>query len=94
MYYVQRAKPTEFEDLLLSYADMCYSVALALTRNPRQAQKLARQALTWVWRMRDSADGRPTIKQDLLRALREKFLLHYRQSPGPPRKAATPERMR
>ena len=90
MNRVQQAKQrAELEQVLLSYVDMCYSVAFALTRNPHRAQDLARYALTWVWRMRDNVDSRPTIKQKLLKALRERFLLHYRQSPCSLKKAAT-----
>ena len=82
MNRVQQAKQrAELEQVLLSYVDMCYSVAFALTRNPHRAQDLARYALTWVGRMRDNVDSSPTIKQELLKALRERFLLHYRQSP-------------
>jgi len=90
MNRVQQVKqPEEFDQVLLSYAEMCYSVAFALTRNPRRAQDLARYALTRVWRMRDNVDSRPTIKQELLKALRERFLLRYRQSPCSLKKAAT-----
>ena len=90
MNRVQQAKQrAELEQVLLSYVDMCYSVAFALTRNPHRAQDLARYALTWVGRMRDNVDSRPPIKQELLKELRERFLLHYRQSPCSLEEAAT-----
>lgn len=74
----QQAKHTDvFEQVLLSYAEMCYSVALALTRDSRQAQELATRALTWAWHRRDSADAARDIKKTLLKALREQFLQHY-----------------
>ena len=86
MNRVQETKQyVELEKVLLSYAEMCYSVAFALTHNPRHAHDLARYALTWVWRTRNTIDGGPTIKQDLLKVLRERFLLHYRHSPCNPR---------
>jgi DNA-directed RNA polymerase specialized sigma24 family protein len=75
----QVKQPEEFEQVLLSYAEMCYSVAFALTRNPRRAQDLARYALTWAWHQGDNVDGRTSIKQKLLKALRERFLDHYCQ---------------
>ncbi len=76
----------EFEQDLLSYADMCYSVAFALTRNPRQAQDLARYALTSVWRMHRNVESRPAMKQELLKALRNRFLVRYWQPPSSRRK--------
>ena len=89
MNRVQQVKqPEEFEQVLLSYVDMCYSVAFALTRNPHRAQDLARYVLTRAWHMRDDIDSRLTIKQDLLKALRERFLQHYCQSPCSLRNAA------
>ena len=79
---VQQAKQrAEFEKVLLSYVEMCYSVAFALTRNPRRAQELAKYALTRAWHMRDNADGKVNTKRELLQALRERFLQHYCQSP-------------
>jgi len=70
-----------FEQVLLSHAEMCYSVALALTRNPHRAQDLARHVLTWAWHLRDSADGEKDIKKKLLEVLRERFLQYYCQVP-------------
>ena len=85
----QAKQRAELEQVLLSHVEMCYSVAFALTRNPHRAQDLARYALTWVGRMRDNVVSRPTINQELLKALRERFLLYYRQSPRSLGKAAT-----
>ena len=74
----QQAKPGDpFEEILLSYTDMCYSVALALTRNPRQAQDLATHVLTRAWLRRHRSDSVKDIKKNLLRELREQFLHHY-----------------
>jgi DNA-directed RNA polymerase specialized sigma24 family protein len=70
-----------FEQVLISYAEMCYSVAFALTRNPHQAQDLARHVLTWAWHLGDSADVEKGIKKRLLNVLRERFLQDYYQVP-------------
>ena len=78
-----------FEEVLLSYAEMCYSVAFALTRNPHRAQDLARHVLTWAWHLRDSAHGEKDIKKKLLEVLRERFLQHYCQVPRSLRDEAT-----
>ena len=67
-----------FEAVLLSYVDMCYSVAFALTRDPYDARDLARDVVTWAWLLHDSAEGKSGIKMKLLTALRRRFLQHYR----------------
>ena len=63
-----------FEQALLSHAEMCYSVALALTHDPKRAQELARRVLTGAWQLRNSANGREDIKRKLLTALRRRHL--------------------
>jgi DNA-directed RNA polymerase specialized sigma24 family protein len=60
---------------------MCYSVALALTRSPDRAEDLARYALTWAWRRRESLDEQKDLKRKLLTTLRERFLQCYRHKP-------------
>jgi DNA-directed RNA polymerase specialized sigma24 family protein len=70
----QMVQADVFEQVLLSHAEMCYSVALALTGNPEGAQNLAREILTEAWHLRDSAHGRKELKKRLLLGLREKFL--------------------
>ena len=66
-----------FERILLSYAEMCYSVALALTNDPEQAQDLARGVLTQAWRVCDHGESRKNIKKKLLKELRKQFLQDY-----------------
>ena len=68
-----------FEQVLLSHTEMCYSVALTLTRDPDRAQELARQVLTDAWHLRESAEGRAHIKNKLLTGLRQRFLLDRRK---------------
>jgi len=63
-----------FEQVLLSHAEMCFSVALALTHDPERAQDLARHVLTGAWQQRDSENGRDDIKKKLLTALRKRYL--------------------
>lgn len=77
----QAEHPETFEAVLISYAEMCYSVAFALTRNPQRAQDLAKYVLTWAWHLRDSADREKDIKTKLLSVLRERFLQYYCQDP-------------
>jgi len=74
-----------FEQTLLSYAEMCYSVAFALTSDPTQAQDLARDVLTRAWRLCDRMDGKKDIKKKLLRELRKRFLQDYAEVPCPRR---------
>ena len=77
----QAEQAEAFEEALISYAEMCYSVALALTRNPDRAQDLARHVLTWAWTLRDSANGKKDIKTKLRIAVRKRFLKDYCQVP-------------
>ena len=77
----QAEQAEAFEEVLVSYTGMCYSVAFALTRNPDRAQDLARHVLTWAWHLRGSAQGGKDIKKKLLNVLRERFLQHYCQVP-------------
>lgn len=72
-----------FEQILLSYAEMCYSVAFALTGDPDQAQDLARDVLTRAWRLCDHMDDKKDIKKKLLRELRKQFLQDYSEVPCP-----------
>lgn len=67
----------DFEEVLVSYAEMCYAVAFALTRNPERAEELARYTLTWAWRLRDSTEMQKNTKRKLLKVLRERFLEYY-----------------
>ena len=73
---------SEAEQVLLSHVDLCYSVALALTRDPACGQRLARETLLWAWqrqaRMGASADG--DIKRTLLKELRRRFLNEFHAS--------------
>ena len=80
MNTMKQAKQVEnFELVLLSYVDLCYAVALALTRNQDDACNLTRDVMTWAWNLRDSSDSKTGMKMRLLTALRERFLQHYRR---------------
>ena len=70
----QATQAEVFEQVLLLHTEMCFSVALALTRNPNRAQDLARHVITEAWQQRDSANGRHDIKKELLTALRRRYL--------------------
>lgn len=94
MTAMKQAVQTEtFEQVLFDYVDMCYSVALTMTRNPQDARELTRYVMTRAWRRRDSADARTGIKMKLLTAIRERYLQYYRHAPFKPgSKAARAER--
>lgn len=71
----KQAEQTETsEQVLLSYVEMCYSVALALTRDPNRAEGLARSVLAEAWHLRDTVLDKKDIKRNLLTALRKNFL--------------------
>jgi len=74
----QTIQSDHFGQLLLSHVDMCYSVALALTRNPYDARELSREVLIKAWYLRGNVRAQTSIKMKLLTALREEFLQHYR----------------
>lgn len=78
----QTKRTEDFESLLLSYVEMCYAVALALTRDPELAQDLARYALAWAWQGRNGVDGKRNIKHKLLMAVRENYLLDHTPDAG------------
>jgi DNA-directed RNA polymerase specialized sigma24 family protein len=81
MKTIKQDKHTEaFEQLLLSYSEMCYSVALALTHNPEDAGDLTREVLICAWHRRDADDATIGIKSQLLTALRKSFLHDYCRS--------------
>ncbi len=66
------------EQVLLSHVEMCYSVALALTRDPILGQRLARATLLWAWqRQATTGDLGGDVKMALLRDLRSRFLKDY-----------------
>ncbi len=67
------------EQVLLSHVEMCYSVALALTRDPILGQRLARATLLWAWQRQATAGdlGGGDVKMALLRELRSRFLKDY-----------------
>lgn len=75
---MMKTEPVEtFEQVLLAHVDMCYAVALSLTRDAYDAQELAQDVLNWAWYFRDTANGTAGMKMKLLRALRERSLQPY-----------------
>jgi hypothetical protein len=79
------AAVSQAEQVLLSHVEMCYSVALALTRNPILGQRLARATLLWAWQNQAAAGelGRGDVKMALLRELRSRFLKEYHPACSP-----------
>ena len=87
MNTVKQTKHTEaFEQMLLSYVEMCYAVALTLTRDPYDANTLTREVLEWAWHLRNRANATKNIKMTLLMAMRQRFIENYRQPVCPPQK--------
>ncbi len=68
-----------FDHVLLSYAEMCYAVALALTHDRDDAYDLAKEVLIETWNLREKANAVKRIKYTLLVALRKKFMEEYRK---------------
>lgn len=78
MNTMRKSEPAEsFEQILLDHVNMCYSVALALTRDPYDARELTQEVLTWAWHFRDTENSSAGIKMKLLRALRERSRQQY-----------------
>jgi len=76
---MNKARPVKsFEEVLHGHVEMCYSVALTLTRDPYEAQRLTQGVMTWAWHFVDDSDGEAKIKMKLLTALRTTFR-HERQ---------------
>lgn len=67
-----------FAQVLLAHVDMCYAVALSLTRDPHLARELTLDVVARAWRLRDCVDDSPRIKVKLLTALRERYVEDYR----------------
>jgi len=63
-----------YERALLDHVPLCYSVALALTRNPADAHSLAREAILAAWQSRNASESLETIKNRLLSIVRRLFL--------------------
>jgi DNA-directed RNA polymerase specialized sigma24 family protein len=81
MNSMKQEKQTEaFETMLLSYVDMCYAVALALTHNPNDARNLTREVLEWAWNLLDRGDADKYIKTKLLVMMRRKFIEGYQSA--------------
>jgi DNA-directed RNA polymerase specialized sigma24 family protein len=74
----QAEQAESFEQVLLSYVDLCYSVALTMTRDPNNAQDLTRDVVSWAWHLRDKEDAHAEIKMKLLSALRARYIQRYR----------------
>ncbi len=70
----------ELEGILLSYAELCYSVSLALTHNPGNARELSENVLTWAWHRYSHDEGKTVTKRELLNRLRERYLKYYRSA--------------
>ena len=64
----------EFEERLLVYAELVYTVALRLTRNDDDAKSLAQRTLERAWCARKDLERQPNLKPWLLETLRNLFI--------------------
>lgn len=71
-------KGPDFEQVLLSHVGMCYSVALALTRNPNRAAELSKEVLSRAWQCNAGAWDANSLKMALLSELRARYLRQSR----------------
>ncbi len=74
---MQAEQKETFEQILFSYVEMCYLVALALTRDPDDARCLTREVLVDTWLLNACVYNKRIIKQKLLTTLRTKFKEGY-----------------
>lgn len=65
----QVRKAAIFEQILLSYVEMYYSMSLVLTQNHDEARNLERNILMWVWHHLNSEAGRMEIKRKFLKVI-------------------------
>jgi hypothetical protein len=70
----------DFEQVVSDYVEMCYRIALTLTRNPDDAQTLALNTLITTCHRYPQPGSTVGIKTILLTALRERYLKYYCRS--------------
>jgi len=70
----QNAKTNEFEKVLLEHTEMCYTVALAMTQNRKEARRLTYDVLSWAWQFHTIAGEHTRIKAKLLDELRRRHI--------------------
>jgi uncharacterized protein (DUF2267 family) len=68
----------DFEQRLLDHVEMVYAVALKLTRDPQDAERIARSTLLQAWHSRDKWEDARSLKAELLKLLRR---IYVSQSP-------------
>lgn len=83
----EKNRVDHFEERLLEYVEMLYGVALKLTHNPRDAERVTRIAMLQVWRRQDKVGDVPSLKAELLKTLRHAFIDHCQAAK--PRDAST-----
>ncbi len=74
MPQASRERESDFEARLLAQVELCYAVALALVREPRQAEELVRETLSWAWRLGPARRDDAVLKMVLLKELRGRYL--------------------
>jgi len=64
----------DFEQRLLDHVELLYVVALKLTHNPWDAERITHSTMLQAWCGRNEWEGGPGLKADLLRLLRHTFV--------------------
>ncbi len=82
MNHAMMTRDHDSEQLLLSHLELCYSVALALTRNVNLALALTKDTLLWAWQRNDGSWDEDIMKKSLLRELRDRYLRDYQLAGG------------
>lgn len=66
----------DFEQRLLDHVEMLYGVALKLTHNPWDAERITRVTMLQAWHWRNERNDKRSLKAELLKLLRHTFVGH------------------
>jgi RNA polymerase sigma-70 factor (ECF subfamily) len=69
-----------FEELALPHLDAVYGTALRLTRNPRDAEDLAQEAMLRAYRFWETFEDETNCKAWLLKIVTNTFINHYQKT--------------
>ena len=73
---IRTENSNDFEQQLLGHIRMLYAVALKLTRNPSDAERITRSTVLHAWRLWNAPGDTRNLKAELLKLLRQTFLRH------------------
>ena len=75
-------KEPNSEQVVLSHLELCYSVALLLTRDVNLALALTKDTLLGALQRKDGSLDSETVKRALMSALRDRYVRDYRIAGG------------